>query len=152
MNHLIVALLVFLLSPVLAHSQAPAASVQWLEYSQALAQSAQDKKPVFVEFHAVWCAPCHVMERTTLKDSTVVNLLNKKFHPVRIDVDQVGQMRCENKWLSIDACINNIWAIEGIPAFATVDSKGFLLHSFVGAYPAEDFQLMLQSLLNKEAP
>lgn len=145
--------LFLLLTVVLCAGQSAASpAVRWVEYSQALQRSAQDKKPVFIEFHADWCVPCHVMERTTFRDSTVVKLLNSKFHAVRIDVDQTGKMRCENQLQSIETCVNETWEIQGIPAFATVDSKGRLQHAFLGAYMVDDFILMLRSLLDKENP
>jgi thiol:disulfide interchange protein len=124
-------------------------SIQWTSYSKALAQNKKDRKPIFIEFFAEWCAPCHVMERTTLRDSAVVHLLNTRFHAVRLDVDKPGNMLCEGSSISIEECVYNTWEIPGIPALATVNAQGNLLHSYVGMIDARDMELLLLGFLDK---
>ena len=41
-------------------------------------------KPVFFDFYADWCAPCKKMNKTTFRDSTVVNL-SQKFTMIKVD-------------------------------------------------------------------
>ena len=37
---------------------------------------------------ATWCHWCHVMDQTSYSDEQVIELVNSRFIPVRVDVDQ----------------------------------------------------------------
>jgi thioredoxin 1 len=49
----------------------------------------QDSRPVIVDFHAVWCAPCKI-QTPILKD--VAAELGDKVRIIKIDVDQNNQI------------------------------------------------------------
>jgi thioredoxin 1 len=49
----------------------------------------KDKRPVIVDFHALWCGPCKV-QSPVLKD--IVNELGDKIKVIKIDVDQNGHL------------------------------------------------------------
>ena len=46
-----------------------------------------DVRPLFLDFHATWCAPCRVLERTVLSTVGVRDALSK-YRVIRIDTDQ----------------------------------------------------------------
>ncbi len=64
-------------------------SVHWREWdSGAFSQAGAEGKLVFLDISATWCHWCHVLDRTSLSDPRVVQLLNDSFIPVRVDTDR----------------------------------------------------------------
>jgi len=67
-------------------STAKPSEIVWQSWSDDLFEQAQrENKFVLLDLEAVWCHWCHVMEEVTYKNPMVVNLINKKYIPVRVD-------------------------------------------------------------------
>lgn len=56
-------------------------------WQQALAESQQTGKPLFVEFYANWCPPCHRMAREAFPNPAVGDAFNPYFINYRIDAE-----------------------------------------------------------------
>ncbi len=68
-----------------AHENGP---IAWRSWSEDLFETAaKENKLVILDLEAVWCHWCHVMADTTYRDPKVVELINSKFIPVRVDQD-----------------------------------------------------------------
>jgi uncharacterized protein YyaL (SSP411 family) len=63
--------------------------IHWNEWSSAAFDRAQSEdKPILLGISAVWCHWCHVMDETSYSDERVIELVNERFVPVRVDNDQ----------------------------------------------------------------
>ena len=63
--------------------------ITWRDWDEAAFESAKSEgKPVLLTLGATWCHWCHVMDQTSYSDSRVIRLVNSRFIPVRVDVDQ----------------------------------------------------------------
>ncbi|MDT3777950.1 DUF255 domain-containing protein [Nitrospira sp. MA-1] len=63
--------------------------IQWHEWGNEAFERAQaEDKLIILDLTAVWCHACHVMDQTTYANPRIVQLLNTKFIPVRVDTDQ----------------------------------------------------------------
>ena len=63
--------------------------ISWREWSEeAFEDSRSQEKPVLLTMGATWCHWCHVMDQTSYADERVISLVNSRFIPVRVDVDQ----------------------------------------------------------------
>ena len=63
--------------------------IAWRDWSEdAFAASRSQDKPVLLTLGATWCHWCHVMDETAYSDPRVIDLVNARFIPVRVDVDQ----------------------------------------------------------------
>lgn len=83
----------FLQAALSAHAltgiQGQAPVIHWRSWSPAAFAEAKAKgKPVLVDAVASWCHWCHVMDARTYGDPEMAALLDAKFIPVRVDIDQ----------------------------------------------------------------
>ena len=65
------------------------AAIAWREWNEAAFQAARNEgKLVLLTLGATWCHWCHVMDQRAYADERVIELVNSRFIPVRVDVDQ----------------------------------------------------------------
>jgi thiol:disulfide interchange protein DsbD len=61
-------------------------SIQWLAYGEArLQEAAKEGRPVFIDFYADWCIPCHELDKKTFSDPQVA-ALSGQFLMVKADL------------------------------------------------------------------
>lgn len=78
--------------------------------ASALETARGANKPLFIDFFAEWCVPCHVLEDEVLPDPAVVSAL-ESFHFLRVDTDEspaAGQ------------CLH----VFGLPTLVVLDGEG----------------------------
>ena len=64
-------------------------AISWREWNEeAFAAARSEGKPVLLTLGATWCHWCHVMDEQAYSDQRVIRLVNDRFIPVRVDVDQ----------------------------------------------------------------
>ena len=64
-------------------------AIPWRDWGMEAFEAARtEEKPVLLTLGATWCHWCHVMDETAYADPRVVELVNSRFIPVRVDVDQ----------------------------------------------------------------
>ncbi|HLY04039.1 MAG TPA: DUF255 domain-containing protein [Candidatus Cybelea sp.] len=63
--------------------------IAWLPWdAQTFARAAAEDRPILLSISAVWCHWCHVMDETTYSDPSVIETINRRFIPVRVDNDR----------------------------------------------------------------
>ena len=64
-------------------------AIAWRDWNEAAFEAARaEGKSVLLTLGATWCHWCHVMDQTSYSDRRVIELVNSRFIPVRVDVDQ----------------------------------------------------------------
>jgi len=90
-------------------------TVQWRPWGKAAFKEAMDeRKPILLSLGAVWCHWCHVMDKTSFSDPAVVELINSKFIPIRVDIDKRPDIR-------------DRYNFGGYPTTAILNGKGHVL-------------------------
>lgn len=64
----------------------------WPELEQAIKE---EPKPIFIFFHAKWCAYCKKIERKIFTKSEVIAKLNSKYYAVEMDVERTDTITFE---------------------------------------------------------
>ncbi|MHB1001568.1 MAG: thioredoxin domain-containing protein [Armatimonadota bacterium] len=63
--------------------------IQWMQWgAEAFKRAEEEDKLILLDIGAAWCHWCHVMDRTTYSDPTVINIVNERFIPVRVEADK----------------------------------------------------------------
>lgn len=63
--------------------------INWRPWgAAAFAEAAAADKPILLNLTAVWCQWCHMMDETTYSEAAIVELVNEKLVPIRVDADQ----------------------------------------------------------------
>lgn len=63
--------------------------IRWSPWSEeAFERAEREGKPVLLSISAVWCHWCHVMDETSYSDDAVIELINERYVPIRVDSDR----------------------------------------------------------------
>lgn len=66
-----------------------ASEIAWQPWSNdAFARAQREDKPILLSISAVWCHWCHVMDETSYSDAGVIEAINSRYVPVRVDNDE----------------------------------------------------------------
>lgn len=66
-----------------------AREIKWRIWgADAFAEAVAADKPILLNLTAVWCHWCHLMDETTYSSPDLIDLINDKLIPVRVDADQ----------------------------------------------------------------
>lgn len=96
-------------------------------------------KPVFVDFYADWCITCVRLENTVLKDKNIIDLLNKEFLVVKIDLTEISK---EEQHLMDER------EILGVPYYLFVDSSK-KEHVYTGELDSVLFEKVLRKTMRQ---
>ena len=135
--------------PQAANEQKPSL-VQWVSYDEALKKAQNEPKLIFVDLHANWCVPCHVMDRNVYMNPTVANTLNKKFYPVKLDVDSQDTITCDGTRTTVKKCFSEVWELYALPAFVLVAPKGLSILTVTDSMSPQEMMSLLDKFLDKE--
>jgi thioredoxin-related protein len=111
MPRMALCILVILLSADAARAQ----DVRWrTDFAAARKEAAAAGKPLFLDFGTEACVWCRKMDATTLRDRTVVDLLNANFIPVKVDGER-------------EARLTQSVGVQAFPTLAIVSAQGQVL-------------------------
>lgn len=104
--------------------------VNWHEWGRAAFERAKrENKLVLLDITAAWCRWCHVMDKTTYEDSGVIEMLNTRFIPVRVDTDKRPD-------------INARYNVGGWPTTALLTPEGSLITGTTYAPPRQMIEFL----------
>jgi thioredoxin-like negative regulator of GroEL len=112
---------------------AAAGSIEWhTRLDRASAVALETDRPMLLEFWAVWCAACKVMDAEVFSHGDVVRAMSRVV-PVRIDVDR-------------QQSVARRYGVSGTPTLIYTDSRGNELFRFTGAVTAVTMTQLLGEL------
>ena len=107
-------------------------SIPWRDWGDnAFAGALSEGKPVLLSLTATWCHWCHVMDETSYSHPDVIDMVNRSFIPIRVDVDQRPDLSAR-------------YNQGGFPSLAFLDSEGRVITGRVFTPPEEMIKLLEQ--------
>lgn len=85
-------LLIVVLSTTIASGSGGAEEIRWVAFKQGVAQSQQSGKAMVIYFYSESCPSCTEMKKTTWKDTRIIDALNTRYTPVRVNVNKQQQI------------------------------------------------------------
>ncbi len=111
--------------------------IRYRDYTRlAFEDASREKKPILMVMSAVRCSWCAKYNRGALRDSNVVEYLNKNFISVFVDIDR--RVDLKRKY------------VRGVPTTVVFSPKGKVIRSFSGVLKSEDLLWFLKKV-RKEA-
>jgi protein disulfide-isomerase len=112
---------------------APDNHVNWAkDFASAEQQAIQTDRPMILFFTGAWCSPCRIMKREVWADREVEAVVNARFVPVMIDVD-------DPKF----AAVRNRYRVGATPVTIITDPKGNVLQYAQGGIDKSKFLALL---------
>jgi uncharacterized protein YyaL (SSP411 family) len=104
--------------------------IQWRSWGDAAFGEARDQnKPVLLAISAVWCHWCHVMDETSYSTSDIIQVINDKYVPVRVDNDERPD-------------VNRRYNMGGWPSTVFLTPEGEIIHGATYVPPEQMWQVL----------
>ncbi len=109
-------------------------NLRWYSFDEGMMLGNSEGKKIFIYFWADWCRYCHVMERETFKNHSVVSYLEKNFIAIKVDSDR-------------EIKISNMFKVRGLPDNWFFSENGEVIGHRPGYIPPDAFMEILKSIV-----
>jgi thiol:disulfide interchange protein len=118
----------------LTSTVAAAQTIQWQSFSpKAFDLAKKQHRLIFVNVYTEWCHWCKQM-KNTYQDSSVVNLINQNFIPVKVDADK-------------NAEVIKRYKVSDLPSALILDSDYKVINTVNGYFTPDEFIAKLNEVI-----
>ena len=86
------AILIFLSNIVFSQSE----KINWIEAEMLEKNQKEEKKKIIIDLYTDWCGWCKIMDKTTFSDKEIINKINSKFYPIKINAESKENIKFNN--------------------------------------------------------
>jgi thioredoxin-related protein len=118
-------------------------TIKWVSYGESAQQASQLGKHIMLYFWRPGCSWCAKMEATNYSDTSIANIVNAMFIPVKINGWSKDKMPVSSGEIS-GADLAEQYQLTGYPAVWFLESDGSKINVLPGYAPPDDFKLLLK--------
>jgi len=116
--------------------------VKWREFAEGLEEAGEAEKLVLVDFYTDWCGWCKRMDRTTYRDSLVLDYLSRRYVPVKIDAESKSTTQYNGEAFTYRDIAGG-FGVRSYPTTIFLESDGTPITTVPGYWKPEDFIIIL---------
>ena len=153
MSFLRLILIGFLISPPVTYAQTPVANVEdpsdlatldWLDFGEALDAAEVSGRPVLVDVYASWCPWCQKLQSEVYAEENVKEYLTENFETARLNIeDKELVIQFKGYELNSSELAAGLGA-EGTPTIVFLTSEGDYITRVPGFIDANEFNHVLR--------
>jgi len=127
--------------------------IPWVDMGEVEALVKERPKKVFVDVYTVWCGPCKMLDRSTFKDSVLINTLGKNFYSVKFNAEGPDPITFKGKDYTNPGYkperartrngkhqFTNTFGLRGYPSMIIMDENLNIIDKIVGYRTAEQLK------------
>jgi thioredoxin-related protein len=129
--------------------------IDWYEIQSALNYSNPEGKMFFIDVYTDWCGWCKVMDKKTFSDPRVQKAMNEKFHMVKFNAEQKGDITFNGQkfnWMNAGRNGINTLAVQllgeqmGFPSYVYLDKNKKPITKTAGYQEVDQFLKTLSEI------
>lgn len=97
--------------------------VKWLTFEEAQKLSAKHPKKIFVDVYTDWCGWCKKMDKSTLRDPSIQQYLDKKYYSVKLNAESDAKLTYKGKEITERELAGKIFKATGYPTTVYLDEN-----------------------------
>jgi uncharacterized protein YyaL (SSP411 family) len=107
-----------------------ASEIRWRSWGDpAFGEAREQNKPLLLAISAVWCHWCHVMDETSYSVPDIIEVINDRYVPVRVDNDERPD-------------VNRRYNMGGWPSTVFLTPEGEIIHGGTYIAPEQMWQVV----------
>jgi thioredoxin-related protein len=135
-----------------AHKPAPSADrLKWMNLVDATESLQKEKRPVLIDLYTDWCGWCKVMEKKTYSNKNVMQYVQEKFYPVKVNAESRETITWNGKSYSFNPNYRTndfaVYVTQGRLEFPTtvfIPADGGEPQAIPGYLEPKDFELIVK--------
>lgn len=114
-----------------------------LSWAQIKEKAKKERKAIFVDCYATWCAPCKVMDNQVYKSPSLGTFMNEKFISVKVQMDETEKDDVYTKsWRQSAKLLQKENQVNVFPTFLFFSPDGEIVQTGIGMKSEKDFMEM----------
>lgn len=126
--------------------------IKWLSFDEASELAVKEPKMILVSVYTDWCGWCKKMDRETFTDNEVIDYINERFYPVKMNAEENKRKYKFRGREFTDATMARTMRVTSYPNLVIMDAAMENITQLPGYREPDGFLTSMSTLLEKFNP